>query len=178
METLDLIIDFHKNNPRQGPSSQQSTIKALQFLPQLTPQAQLLDVGCGTGILAFAAQLLGARAVVAFDVDPAAALLCDQYRRMNGLRRVPVFCGSLGAVSIEGRSPRFEVALVNVVPTEIGPEMDLLVRALVPGGRALFSGILAEEGAAARAQLARHGFRVTAERTAGEWVAFVAELGR
>lgn len=49
METLDLIIDFHKNNPRQGPSSQQSTIKALQFLPQLTPQAQLLDVGCGTG---------------------------------------------------------------------------------------------------------------------------------
>ena len=39
METLDLIIDFHKNNPRQGPSSQQSTIKALQFLPQLTPQA-------------------------------------------------------------------------------------------------------------------------------------------
>ena len=49
METLDLIIDFHKNNPRQGPGSQQSTIKALQFLPQLTPQAQLLDVGCGTG---------------------------------------------------------------------------------------------------------------------------------
>ena len=30
METLDLIIDFHKNNPRQGPGSQQSTIKALQ----------------------------------------------------------------------------------------------------------------------------------------------------
>ena len=49
METLDLIIDFHKSNPRQGPGSQQTTIKALQFLPQLTPQTQLLDVGCGTG---------------------------------------------------------------------------------------------------------------------------------
>jgi len=49
METLDLIIDFHKNNPRQGPGSQQSTIKALQFLPQLTPQSHLLDIGCGTG---------------------------------------------------------------------------------------------------------------------------------
>lgn len=162
-----------------GVGSHESTRLTLELLEQVgCAGARVLDVGCGTGILAFAAQLLGARAVVAFDVDPAAALLCDQYRRMNGLRRVPVFCGSLGAVSIEGRSPRFEVALVNVVPTQIGPEMDLLVRALVPGGRALFSGILAEEGAAARAQLARHGFRVTAERTAGEWVAFVAELGR
>jgi len=49
MDTLEMIIDFHKYNPRQGPGSQQSTIKALQFLPQLTPQAKLLDIGCGTG---------------------------------------------------------------------------------------------------------------------------------
>jgi ribosomal protein L11 methylase PrmA len=49
---------------------------------------------------------------------------------------------------------------------------------MVPGGRALFSGILAEEASAARAQLAQHGFRVTSERTAAEWVAFAAELDR
>jgi len=162
-----------------GVGSHESTRLALELLEQVgCAGARVLDVGCGTGILAFAAQLLGARDVVAFDVDPAAALLCDQYRRMNGLRRVPVFCGSLGAVSIEGKGPRFELALVNVIPSEIGPELDFLRAAMVPGGRALFSGILAEEGSAARAQLARHGFRVTGERSAAEWVAFAAELDR
>jgi ribosomal protein L11 methyltransferase len=162
-----------------GVGSHESTRLTLELLEQTgCAGARVLDVGCGTGILAFAAQLLGARDVVAFDIDPAAALLCDQYRRMNGLRPVGVFCGSLGAVSIERQSSRFELALVNVIPSEIGPEMELLVRALVPGGRALFSGILAEEGAEARAQLHRHGFRVTGERSAAEWIAFVAELER
>lgn len=161
-----------------GVGSHESTRLAIELLEQSgCAGGRVLDVGCGTGILAFAAQLLGARDVVAFDLDPAAALLCDQYRRLNGLRRVPVFCGSLGALSIEGKSRRFELALVNVIPAEIGPELDYLRLAMVPGGRALFSGILAEEGAAARAQLARHGFRVTGERTAAEWIAFAAELG-
>ena len=97
---------------------------------------------------------------------------------MNGLRRVPVFCGSLGALSIEGQSRRFDLALVNVDSRRRSdPSSSCFGSRLVPGGRALFSGILAEEGAAARAQLARHGFRVTGERTAAEWIAFAAELG-
>lgn len=160
-----------------GVGSHESTRLAVELLEQTGCRgARVLDVGCGTGILAFAAQLLGAREVVAFDVDPAAALLCDQYRRMNDLRRVPVFCGSLGALSIEGSGSRFDLALVNVVPAEIGSELALLGAALAPGGRALFSGILAEEGDAARAQLARHGFRVSGEQRAAEWIAYVADL--
>jgi ribosomal protein L11 methyltransferase len=162
-----------------GVGSHESTRLALELLEATgCAGARVLDVGTGTGILAFAAQLLGAAHVVAFDVDPAAALLCDQYRRMNGLRRVPVFCGSLGALSIEGTRLRFDLALVNVVPSEIGPELKLLAAALRPGGAALFSGILAEEAPAAKEQVARHGFRPTGERSVGEWFAFSAELAR
>ncbi len=159
-----------------GVGSHESTRLALELLEQIgCAGLRVLDVGTGTGILAFAAQLLGAAQVVAFDVDPAAALLFDQYRRMNGLRRVPSYCGSLRALSIEGRTPRFDLALVNVVPTEIGPELPLLRAALRPGATALFSGILGDQGAAAKAELARHGFEATSQRVAAEWVAFVAE---
>lgn len=160
-----------------GVGSHESTRLALELLEQVgCAGARVLDVGTGTGILAFAAQLLGAARVVAFDLDPAAALLVDQYRRMNALERVPCFCGSLGAVGIEGKDRTFDLALVNVIPEEIAAELPLLWQSMKPGGLALFSGILAAEGDAAKARVARHGFRVIdVERTAAEWLAFAAE---
>jgi len=160
-----------------GVGSHESTRLALELLEEVgCAGARVLDVGTGTGILAFAAQLLGAARVVAFDLDPAAALLVDQYRRMNGLARVPCFCGSLSALSIEGKATRFDLALVNVIPAEIEAELPLLADALNAGGLALFSGILAAEGDAAKVRVARHGFRVAdLERTAAEWIAFAAE---
>jgi len=160
-----------------GVGSHESTRLALELLEEVgCAGARVLDVGTGTGILAFAAQLLGAARVVAFDLDPAAALLVDQYRRMNGLVRVPCFCGSLSALSIEENAARFDLALVNVIPAEIEAELPLLADALNAGGLALFSGILAAEVDAAKARVVRHGFRVTGvERTAAEWLAFAAE---
>lgn len=158
-----------------GVGSHESTRLALELLERTGCRgARVLDVGTGTGILAFAARRLGAREVVAFDFDPAAALLCEQYRRMNGVERVRVYCGSLRALAIAEARSGFELALVNVVPAEIGPELPLLVPALRPAAGAIFSGLLAEERDAAKRRLEHLGFRVTAERSAAEWIAFAA----
>ncbi|MDO4550217.1 MAG: class I SAM-dependent methyltransferase [Planctomycetia bacterium] len=49
MEMIDLIAQFFKDMPRQGPGSQENTSRALSFIPNLPENAKILDVGCGTG---------------------------------------------------------------------------------------------------------------------------------
>lgn len=47
---LELIIDLHKNSKRQGPGSENDTLKALEFLNLSTNQKlKVADIGCGSG---------------------------------------------------------------------------------------------------------------------------------
>ncbi len=163
-----------------GVGSHESTRLALELLEETgCAGLRVLDVGCGTGILAFAAHLLGAREVVAFDVDPAAALLVRQYGALNGRPPVRVFAGSLAAVSIAGvglASCRFDLALVNVIPDEIGGDLPSLRACLSERASALFSGILLDQEEAAKQRIASHGFRPRGRKEEGEWVALAMEV--
>ena len=49
MDLLDLIIEYHKGNERQGPGSEEATLKALELIPYLDEKTKVLDIGCGTG---------------------------------------------------------------------------------------------------------------------------------
>lgn len=49
MDLLELIIEFHKDNERQGPDSEEATLKALKLIPYLNEKTKILDIGCGTG---------------------------------------------------------------------------------------------------------------------------------
>jgi ribosomal protein L11 methyltransferase len=147
-----------------GVGSHESTRLAVELI-EATPVAgrRVLDVGTGSGILAFAALRLGALSVVALDVDPSAALLLPQ----------AALAGTVDALDTGGET--FDVALVNVVPREIGPDLRRLSTHLAAGATALFSGILIAQAETALATLARCGFVERSRRTAGEWVAFATE---
>ena len=174
-----------------GLGSHESTRLVLELMAELELGGRrVLEVGCGTGILALAARSAGAAWAVGFDTDRAAPLLAGQYARDNGLA-ASFFAGSLAALRADtitaggrdwpsqripplragARSP-FDLALVNVIPEQIFAELPALA-GLLAGGEAIFSGILAAEGEAAAAALAAAGFTTTRERRDGEWVAFL-----
>jgi len=152
-----------------GTGSHESTSLALELLEDAELQGRrVLDVGTGTGVLAFAALLFGARSVVGFDVDPASPFHARDNSALNGLHP-RLFAGRLAALR---ERPRFDLALVNVVPEQILPEMPDLADLLLPGAEAILSGILAERGRQVLDRMRGLGFVERDRRAAGDWVAF------
>ena len=111
---------------------------------------------------------------MALDLDPAAALLLSDFSSMNA--SFPrAFVGTVAALS---DGARFDLALVNVVPSEIAGDLPRIAALVRPGGRAIFSGILETEAGSAAAAIAAAGFEERLRKGDGEWIAFVAERRR
>jgi ribosomal protein L11 methyltransferase len=152
-----------------GTGSHESTALALELLEDAEVAGRrVLDVGTGTGVLSFAALFRGARSVVGFDVDPAAPFHARDNSALNDLHP-RLFAGRLNAFR---ERPHFDLAVVNVVPEQILPEMPELVRLLRPAAEVILSGILAERGRQVLDRMCSLGFEESARRIAGDWVAF------
>ncbi len=152
-----------------GTGSHESTSLALELLEDAELKGRrVLDVGTGTGVLAFAALAFGARSVVGFDVDPASPFHARDNSGLNNLHP-RLFAGRLAALR---ERPLFDLALVNVVPEQILPEMPDLTLLLRPGAELILSGILAERGRQVLDRMKGLGFTEQDRRTAGDWVAF------
>jgi ribosomal protein L11 methyltransferase len=133
--------------------------------------ARLLDVGCGSGVLAIAAGLLGATALVGVDTDPIAieATLANA-RRNRVRRRLRAWQGSLPS----GVGP-FDLVAANLIASVLVALAADLAAELRPGGRLLASGIFVDREAAVRAAFEQAGLRVLRRDAEGDWVALDAE---
>lgn len=147
----------------------QLTIEALERW--IEPQHVVLDVGTGSGILAIASRLLGAKRVFACDTDPIATLVARANIDRNAESDVWTFCGSLDAVS----SNSVHLLLGNLTAdliTTLFPEVD---RVLHPHGLAIFSGILHEQREEVGEVIDRYRFIIHEEFSQGEWLALITE---
>jgi ribosomal protein L11 methyltransferase len=132
---------------------------------------RVLDVGCGSGILAIAAGLLGAGALVGVDTDPIAveATLANA-RRNHVARRLRAWRGSLPS----GAGP-FDLVAANLIASVLVALAGDLAAELRPGGRLLASGIFVDREDAVRAAFEGVGLRVVRCDAEGDWVALEAE---
>ena len=129
--------------------------------------ARVLDVGSGSGILAIAAAFLGAREVLAVDVDPIAVEATAANARRNRLGRV-ISAREGSAPSGEGP---FDVVLANLIASLLVRLADGLIEDLRPGGTLLASGIFVDRERDVVEAFAARGLRVTDRRAEGDWVA-------
>ena len=134
-----LVIEID-SGPCFGSGTHASTRLILGWLDRHPPAgADVLDVGTGSGILAVAAARLGARAVTAVDIDPAAVEVTRANAERNGVAAV-VDASTAPVAEVAGTGA--DVVLVNVtagVHAAIGPDC---ARALRTGGELAVAGLL------------------------------------
>ena len=143
----------------------------------VTPGVDVLDVGCGSGVLSIAAARLGARQVFGLEIDSVAVNVAKQNVRDNGLEHtVRVAQGTLPHA--DARKAAYDIAVANIsakVVSEIASHMAAAVR---PGGVLIASGILVENKDRVVKALSAAGAEIDTALVDGDWVTLVAGVRR
>jgi ribosomal protein L11 methyltransferase len=140
----------------------------------LKPGEEVIDLGCGSGILSIGAVRLGARRVRALDLDPLAVQVTSENAERNGVAgQIQASAGSLDQL-LAMPTPTADLMVANI----LAPVLDEMARrglsrAVRPGGIVILAGVLAEQAAALEATCLQHGFEPIETRQSGEWRALV-----
>jgi ribosomal protein L11 methyltransferase len=155
------------------PTTQLCLLAVEDLLAGWTP-ADVLDLGCGSGILGIAALQLGALRLVGLDIDELAIHSTQENAALNGVAdRITVQQGSLDV--LRGSPQQFDLLLVNILAKAIiGLCDEGLGNVLRPGGKAIFSGIIQDQADDVETALRRAGMEPYRRRTSGDWVAIEA----
>jgi ribosomal protein L11 methyltransferase len=135
---------------------------------------RILDVGCGTGVLAIAAARATRRPVVAGDIDPVSVRVARDNARLN---RVDALVKVIQANGLSDRRTRagapFDLVLANIL---LGPLKQLagpLRRVVAAGGRVVISGLLAGQAKAALAAYRARGLVLERRILRDGWMTLV-----
>jgi len=100
----------------------------------------VLDVGCGSGVLAIAAALFGATDVTAVDIDPVAVTVTDENAAINGVSGT-VSASTRPLAELPGE---YAIVLANILAEDLVKMGEELVKRVIPSGYLVLSGILTE----------------------------------
>jgi len=131
--------------------------------------AEVLDVGCGSGILGLAALKFGARRVRGIDLDPEAMTASRANAAANGL------AGGLevSLTPLEELAGAYPLVLANLTAKDLAELAAPLAARLAPGGELVVSGLLVEQIAMVRESFARQGLTLVEQDSLAGWAALV-----
>jgi ribosomal protein L11 methyltransferase len=149
----------------------QLCLEALEDL--VVPGMEVIDVGCGSGILAIAALQLGAGRATGVDIDPEAVRIARENANLNGVGALAEFRpGSLQDLLSEGRSAPLVCAnILAVVLRQMLSEG--LANLLRPGGHLVLSGILEDQSGQVASDISANRLHLKEKLIREDWVALV-----
>ena len=120
-----------------GTGHHQTTSMILQLmLDENFAGKKVLDMGCGTGILAIMAAKLNAGDITAIDYDPVCYESTIENAQLNGITNIKALCGSKEVIPSE----KFDIILANINRNILLDQMDKYADVLKPNGTIFFSG--------------------------------------
>jgi ribosomal protein L11 methyltransferase len=133
---------------------------------------RVLDVGCGTGVLAIAAARTGSRLALGSDIDPVSVRIANENARLNGARARFVHASGLDAAVIRRAGP-YDLVFANILAPPLVALATDIRRALRPGGLAILSGLLRTQERRVLAAYASRGLRLVRRGHRDAWSTLV-----
>ncbi|PYV42423.1 MAG: hypothetical protein DMG06_14045 [Acidobacteria bacterium] len=159
-----------------GTGTHETTQLCLESLEQyLLPKRDFLDIGTGSGILAIAATKLGARRVVACDVDPVVIRIARANAVINRCASKIKFV--LGEITEIGNS-RFDFLVANLTLEIVEESLFQMLKRLRPGGWLALSGILDRQLPQFNRRLRETSLIFQERKKKGEWICLVLRRGQ
>ena len=170
---------FHKNVPQAeydivinpqmafGTGHHQTTSLILNELLNLDlKNKSVLDMGCGTSILAILASMRGANPVTAIDIDDWCVENSKDNARLNHINNLQIELGC--ADSLQGREP-FDIIIANINRNILLADMQSYVKVMHPGSVLYISGFYIEDIPLLREEAERLGLRFEHSNHKDNW---------
>ena len=149
----------------------------------ITPDTNVLDIGCGSGILSIISLLLGTKEAWAVDIDPACEHVAKENALLNGVdtSKYHIFSGDVitDKALFEKLSERkYDVIVANIVADVIIALIPTVKALIKDGGTFVCSGIIEERLSDVLSAFQKGGVDVMHESHAGGWVAMRCEFAK
>jgi ribosomal protein L11 methyltransferase len=156
-----------------GTGEHATTINCLRFLADLADKRggapwDMVDLGCGSGILALSARMLGAERCLAGDFDPECIRSTRENLALNGLNGVTVKRLDVFKWEPERTWDVVTANLYSTILIQIAPK---LAKALASGGSLIISGVMREQEAGVLDALAKQRLKPIKITRQGKWIA-------
>lgn len=155
----------------------QLCIRALK--KYVTSETEILDVGCGSGILGMLALKFGAKHSLGTDLDPCAIDATHENMEVNGIRKdqYEVMIGNIiddknvqDAVGYE----KYDIVAANILADVLVPLTPVIIHQMKPGAVYITSGIIEDKEQVVVEAVKAAGLEVLEVNHQGEWVSVVA----
>ncbi len=165
-----------------GTGSHESTRMCIEEMEKhMKSGDDILDLGCGSGILSVIGLLLGAKDATAVDIDPMAVETAYSNLELNGLSR-EIYHGYDGDITTDEKllqtlsQKKYDIVLANIVADVIINLSGYVKAFMKETSTFICSGIIIERKDEVRQVLEDAGLEIITEKTEGEWAAFSARL--
>lgn len=172
--TYDIIIE-----PKMafGTGQHETTRSCLAAVRQSMHEGyRVLDVGCGSGILAVLADKLGAKYIKAIDYDAAAVDNCRENFEINEVKAGFDIC--LGSIEQADGDPPYEMVIANIITDTIVEMLPQLKAVTESGGVLILSGILDRYADDLDKALKRHGLHDFDIMDDNEWRTYIVRVAK
>lgn len=156
-----------------GTGTHETTRMCVKALEQnVTEESTVFDIGTGSGILAIAAKILGAKDVKAVDLDPVAVDAAKKNVELNNVHGIEVLEGNLMDV-VDGKA---DIVVANIIADIIKFVCEDVKNFLKEDGKFICSGIILDRRTDVEEKLKSVGYKILEVKNEGEWVCIVATL--
>ena len=155
----------------------QLCIRALK--KYVTSETEILDVGCGSGILGMLALKFGAKHSLGTDLDPCAIDATHENMEVNGIRKdqYEVMIGNIiddKAVQNVVGYEKYDIVAANILADVLVPLTPVIIHQMKPGAVYITSGIIEDKEQVVVDAVKAAGLEVLEVNHQGEWVSVVA----